>query len=45
MVVMAVSLCSSFRGTSAPRQYLLQHLLNGRSERLPVAECRRMYLR
>ena len=29
----------------APSQYLLQHLLNGRSERLPFAKCRCMYLR
>ena len=35
----------AFRGASAPGQDLLQHLLNSRSERLPVAQCRSMYLK
>ena len=40
-----LSLRASFRRASAPSQDLLKDLLNGRSERLPVAKCRSMYLK
>ena len=43
------SVCRGFQFSaqraSAPSQHLLQHLLNGRSERPPFAKCRCMYLR